>query len=175
MPRLLREHFQHMFILVSCFSPICYGIYNAKRDLKFDPVSLTFYFPVEDLTKEMDTWEVKFSYAYFRTISPKGMTQPCKGSINPSSSDFFPKSMTRIFIGISDLYLLTWLVLHCYCSLTCLCLRLSPSGHNSAVWILDWLQKVASVVRVKNPSPPQLKVKSSLSFLLQFGAIETEL
>lgn len=47
------------YVYISLFSPpICYQIYNAERDLKFGPASLTFYSPVEDLTKRMDIQEV---------------------------------------------------------------------------------------------------------------------
>lgn len=141
MPRPLREHFQHMLIWFFCSPPIYYQIYNTERDLKFDPVSLTFYPPVEDLTKGMNTWEDgKSSYTNFRIISQTCMTQLCKISINSSSSDFFPKSMSN-FTRISDLYLLTCSFLHSYCSMTCLCFRLSSSGHNSMVWVLDSMQK----------------------------------
>jgi len=175
MPRLLREHFQHMFILVFYSPPICSQIYNTERDLKVDLVSLTFYPPVEDLTKGMDTWEVaKSRYTNFRPISQTRMMQPCKGSTNPSSSDFFPQKHDHQFywdfrylpfnllvfaqLLSHDLFMPQaqplWSYLHGLCS------RLNA-------------RNVTSVVRVKNPRSPQLKVKMPLPFLLQFSAIET--
>lgn len=54
----------------------------------------------------------------------------------------FPqKIMMKNFICFLNHYLLICWFLHSYCVVTCLCLQLSPSGHNYMVWILDPVKK----------------------------------
>lgn len=152
-------------------------MYNTEINLKFGSVSLIFYLPVEDLTKGMNIWELgKLSYTNFRTIFQTYMTQPCKGSMNPFSSDFFfPKSITSNFIGISDLYPLTCSFLYSYCNMICLCHRLTPLVITPRYGYWSQCKKSYFWWELRMQDLTSWRLSCFFLFLFQFSAIETEL